>query len=403
MTVCSEIADYEWLTGREAGALLDELAADNSPLHTAVSRLRRRLTQNQTHLLVEQVELRRRATAKFTQAHRMFFTRIGLEQATDEWVACYKSSRFAVTGMNAKGATIADLCCGIGGDLTAFVRNGDAFGIDQDGVAAHIAAMNTGAVVHTDDVLEFNLSGAAAFHIDPDRRPVGRRTTSLETCKPNRASMERLLNHVPHAAVKLAPATEVPTEWRERCELEWISRDGECRQLVAWHGNLARAPGRCSATILSAARRDAPRTIVGLSKQPVPVNEKVDGYVFDVDPAVLAAKLKGVLAAEHQLRALGGGATYFTGRCAIDDAALSCFEVDEVAPFSVTKLAKHLSAHGIGQLEIKKRGIDIDPEKLRRQLKLRGNNSATLLVTQVAKRPTAILAHRVTGSSSERR
>ena len=42
-----------------------------------------------------------------------------------------------------------------------------------------------------------------------------------------------------NAAIKLAPATKLPPDWIARCELEWISRDRECRQLVAWHGNLA--------------------------------------------------------------------------------------------------------------------------------------------------------------------
>src|SRR5437868_1518552 len=95
MTICSDLAEYEWLTGNEAGALLEELAVDQSPLHTTVARLRGRLTSSQTHLLMEQLELRRRAAAKFTQADRLFFTRVGLEQATDEWIAGYKASRFA--------------------------------------------------------------------------------------------------------------------------------------------------------------------------------------------------------------------------------------------------------------------------------------------------------------------
>ena len=46
-------------------------------------------------------------------------------------------------------------------------------------------------------------------------------------------------------------------------------------------------------------------------------------------------------------------------------------------------------------LEIKKRGVDIDPEKLRRDLKLRGDNAATLLITRIAGRATAILAMRL--------
>src|SRR6187431_67707 len=96
MTICSDLADYEWLTGNEAGAVLADLAADKTPLHTAIDRLRSHFTSKQAHLLMEQTELRRRATAKFTQAHQMFFTRVGLEQATDEWVARYKASRFAL-------------------------------------------------------------------------------------------------------------------------------------------------------------------------------------------------------------------------------------------------------------------------------------------------------------------
>src|SRR4051812_17310987 len=135
MTTCSDIADYEWLTGNEAGAVLAELAVDNIPLHTAISRLRGRFTTSQTHLLLEQTELRRRATAKFTQAHQMFFTRMGLEQATDEWVARYKASRFTQRAAGFTPAVFVDLCCGIGGDLQALAANSPAIGIDQDPIA----------------------------------------------------------------------------------------------------------------------------------------------------------------------------------------------------------------------------------------------------------------------------
>ncbi len=118
-------------------------------------------------------------------------------------------------------------------------------------------------------------------------------------------------------------------------------------------------------------------------------------HVFDIDPAVLAAKLKGALAAEHNLSALSASATYLTGDNAITDPALTCFAVDEVLPFRVDKLAKFLRTRNIGQLEIKKRGVDFDPEKLRRDLKLRGDNAATLLITPIGGKSTAILAQRV--------
>jgi hypothetical protein len=118
-------------------------------------------------------------------------------------------------------------------------------------------------------------------------------------------------------------------------------------------------------------------------------------YIFDIDPAVLAAKLKGVLAAEHQLSALSAGPTYLTADHPITDPALACFAVEDVLPFRVDKLAKYLRNRNVGQLEIKKRGVDLDLEKLRHDLKLRGDNTATLLITPIAGRPTAILAQRV--------
>ena len=92
---------------------------------------------------------------------------------------------------------------------------------------------------------------------------------------------------------------------------------------------------------------------------------------------------------------LAAGPTYLTGPTAIGDAVLACFEVDEILTLEIRKLAQHLRTLGVGQLEIKKRGIDVDPEKLRRDLKLRGSNAATLLITQIAGKPTAILAHRI--------
>jgi hypothetical protein len=408
MTTCIDLADYRWLTGNEAAAVLADLAADTTPVHTLVAQLRKQFTATKTHLLMEQTELRRRAASKFTQPHRMFFTRHGLEQATDEWVATYKTSRFHVVESLRDSQShltaftnIADLCCGIAGDLMALARTTTVFGVDRDPITAHFAALNSGVTIYNIDITDADLAHVTAFHIDPDRRSgtrhgsrVSKRTTSLEYCDPSLTFINKLLAQIPNAAVKLAPATDVGREWSERCELEWISRDRECRQQVAWHGALAASPGQHRATIVSSACQSAPHTITGRPKQPVLLTDKPNRYIFDVDPAILAAKLKGALAAEHNLSALSYGPTYLTGPQAIADPALACFEVDDVAPFHITKLAKWLRARNIGQLEIKKRGVDVDPEKLRRDLKLRGNNAATLLITAVAARPTAILAHR---------
>ena len=415
MACCNDAADYDWLTGAEAAALLAELAVSRAPLHAAAEGLRGRCSPARTHLLLEQVELRRRATVKFAAADRMFFTPLGLEQATDQWVARYKASRFAGR------SHVVDLCTGIGGDLLALAEVAAVVGVDRSPIATRLAAANARAALpaelagrvtlETDDVDDTSLADAGAWHIDPDRRPEGHRTTSLAWCSPDQACIERLLAQVPHAALKLAPATVVPDPWQQRCELEWIGRGRQCRQLVAWHGELARQPGLRRATVLTmtdaavgavagvepqaSPQCAAARSVVGQPDEPVAIAPRLDRYVLEPDSAVLAARLVGTLAAEHGLAALAAGPSYLTGPVPVNDAALACFEVEDELPFKTRELSRYLRARNVGTLEIKKRGIDVDPERLRRELKLRGDAAATLLVTPIAGRATAIIARRL--------
>lgn len=400
-----DLADYEWLIGEEAAGVLRDLAdrtasPGSQPLHAAAGQLRRHFSAERTHLLLEQVDLRRRAADKFAAADRMFFTRLGLEQATDEWVARYKAARFAAL---AGTGPLADLCCGIGGDMIALAECGPVVGVDRDPVAACFAAANASAAspeavsanvqVSRGEAESFDARGFAAVHIDPDRRPAGHRTTSVEWNSPNQDAIERLFEDVPHAAIKLAPAAEAPATWAERCELEWIGRDRQCRQQVAWYGELAVAAGKRRATVLARDGRTL-RSIVGEPNQPTPFVEQLDRYLFEPDTAVLAAHLPGVVAAEHGLAIFSAGVAYLTGPQPTDDPAVACFEILDVLSLKPKLLAQYVAKHRIGQLEIKKRGVEHDPKTIRKQLKLSGDRAATLILTKLRRKRVAIFARR---------
>jgi hypothetical protein len=411
MNACNELADYEWLVGGEAAEILADFEKASPPTAGTVERLRRHTSPRRAHMLLELQELRQRGADKFVDAARMFFTRTALEQATDQWVAAYKASRvFGQPAAATSPRIVADLCCGIGGDLLALAGLGPVAAADRDPIAALLAGANARSVLSLEaadrveicvcDVDESALENVAVWHIDPDRRSGNGRTTSLQFSSPNADTIARMLSIVPHAAVKLAPGANVPGDLAECCELEWISRGGECKQLVAWHGALTQSPGRRRATILdtsiaSEANGCKHRTLLGTADTYIPIAAQPDHYVFDVDAAVLAARLKGALAAEYNLRALASGSTYLTGATPIRDAALSCFEVIEVLPCRLPQMARYLRERRIGRLEIKKRGVAIGPHELRRDLKLSGDNEATLLVTYIAGRPAAIVANRL--------
>lgn len=389
----SDLADYRWLVSPEAADWLAR-AAGMDERTLALGGLRRDLGAERARLVAEQVHLRRRAREKFPDAERMFFTRVGLEQATDAWIGAYKAQRFP------SDRPLADLCSGIGGDLMALAaRAPKVRGCDLDPVTALFAAANAGVGVLESDAALFPFEPHSVWHIDPDRRPEGKRTTHVEGFRPDLATLDRLLAEHPDAAVKLAPATRAPEAWSQRAEREWISRGGECRQQVAWFGRLARHAGKRTATVVSQHRTDV-RQVVGSTPEggtdsELPLRAELAAYLFEPDAAVIAAGLIGELAREHGLTGVNSGVAYLTGDRPVADFALDGFAVTDVLPFDRKQLAGLFSQRGVGRLEIKKRGCEVDPELLRKQLRLSGSNEATLLLSPVAGKLTAIVAQRV--------
>jgi hypothetical protein len=64
----------------------------------------------------------------------------------------------------------------------------------------------------------------------------------------------------------------------------------------------------------------------------------------------------------------------------------------DVQPYSVKRLRAELARRQVGIVEIKKRGVDVDPAVLRRELKPSGPNTITVLLARVGDRRLAILA-----------
>ncbi len=391
--------DYRWLVSEAVRPWLerasDELASAPGAALTWLNRARKDLSAARAHLVVEQIELRQRAKGKFALAERMFFTRKGLEQATDEQVAACKASRFPA------GQRAVDLCCGIGGDALALARSGPVVGVDCDVAAGLLAEANARACgwnaeslqVQCLEAASVSVGSFAAWHIDPDRRPQGRRTTRVELYQPPLETIESLRTANANAAVKLAPAAIAPESWRESAELQWLGSRGECRQQVAWFGSLARHPGRRSATIVDAA--GGPYTIVGDADEPIPIAAALGCYLYEPHAAILAAHLTGAICRQHHLAAVSPGIAYLTADHHVSDPGLAAFEVQEVLPFDQKQLKAWCREHRIGQLEIKKRGIDFDPERLRKTIIGTGDNAATLIVTPHAGRTRTIVAARI--------
>ncbi|MGW7412901.1 THUMP-like domain-containing protein [Streptomyces sp. NPDC054863] len=369
------------------------------------TRLRRDHPVELVSAALAQARLRQRAAAKFgaEDAHRMYFTPNGVEQSTRKSVADHRAARFR-TLVPAATPHVLDLCGGIGGDALAMARAGLAVtAVDLDPATCLAARANARALlpdpaaltVVQADVLTYDLTGAQSLFIDPARRSGARgRIFDPEAYSPPLSFSIEAVREVGAGAIKIAPGIPhelVPDDF----EAEWISDNGDVKEAVLWH-----AP--------SSQGRDQDREIVGGTRRatllpsgatlvgrglPNPDVRKVGRYLYEPDGAVIRAHLVAEAAEELEGGLIDETIAYITADALRPTPYATPYEITDQLPFGVKKLKALLREREVGILTIKKRGSAVEPEELRKKMKLSGKNSATVFLTRVAGAPTMLLGH----------
>ncbi|TQJ29677.1 THUMP-like domain-containing protein [Microbacterium sp. SLBN-146] len=346
--------------------------------------------------VVTQARLRTRGRAKFGElADRMLFTRAGLEQATRLGVAVRHAARFRNAGLE----RVADLGCGIGGDALGLAGLGlhvDA--VDVDDVTAAIAAYNLApfgqdATVRQGTAEDSDLSAVDAVWLDPARRTAGHGDTSRTRAEDWSPSLDwsfELSTRMP-TGIKLGPGLD-RTSIPDHVEAQWVSAEGSTIELVLWSGALAREGVRRAALVI---RGEAAHELTASADAADEPPRALGTYLHEPDGAVIRARLIGDVARSLEAGVLDEKIAYLTSDAAVTSPFVQSFRVRETLPADAKKLGQALRSRGIGRLEIKKRGVDIDPAVLRRTLKLKGEEEATLILTRVGAKRIAILADRV--------
>lgn len=400
-----DLAELTALITPEGLRLVDELGPLDSTddVAAAVSRLRAAgLAPDLVSAAVGQARLRTRARAKFGPfADRMLFTRAGLEQATRLEIGARHAGRFRDAGVT----RVADLGSGIGGDSLAFAGIGlDVLAVDADEITAAIAAYNLapfGATVRHTRAEEVDLDGIDAVWLDPARRTAGHTETTrvgADAWTPSLDWVFGLAERMP-AGIKLGPAFDrslLPAGSDSHpVEAQWISVDGSTIELVVWTGPLARPGVRRSALVV---RGGSAAELTASGDADDAAVRDLGAYVHEPEGAVIRARLIGEVARGLNAGMLDPKIAYLTSDAAATGEFapfVQSFRVRESLPNDVKALGRALRERGIGTLEIKKRGVDVDPATLRTRLKLRGDASATLIITRVGAARLTLLTDRV--------
>jgi hypothetical protein len=132
----------------------------------------------------------------------------------------------------------------------------------------------------------------------------------------------------------------------------------------------------------------------GADSEDAPVGP-IGDYLYEPDGSVIRARLIGALARANGAWMASAGIAYLTADVSFESPFARGFRVLEHLPADERQLRQALAARGIGTLEIKKRGVDVDPAALRTRLKLRGEESATIVLTREEGRHVALLVERI--------
>ncbi|WP_244232272.1 class I SAM-dependent methyltransferase [Mycobacterium innocens] len=325
-------------------------------------------------ILVETTLLRRRAADKLADlgdVSSWLFTDEALQQATVAAVALHRARRLA-------GLVVHDATCSVGTELAALRRtSARAVGSDIDPVRLAMARHNLGP--------DADLCRADALHpvtrdavvvVDPARRRGGRRRLRPADYQPALGLLLATYRRR-ELVVKCAPGIDFDQLSRLgfEGEIEVTAYRGSVREACLWSGGLA-APGvRRRASLLDSGEQVTDTEPDDCAVRPA------GRWIVDPDGAVVRAGLVRHYGARHGLWQLDPDIAYLSGDRL--PAGVRGFEVLEQLAFDERRLRQALSALDCGALEILVRGVQVDPDALRRRLRLRGSRPLSVVITRI--------------------
>ncbi len=324
--------------------------------------------------LIETVLLRRRAAARLAGlpgSAKWLFTAEALQQASAAAVARYRAERLA-------GRVVHDVTCSIGTELAALQATAAGLlGSDLDPVRLAMAAHNlAGAVPLCRADALHPISTAPVVVADPARRSGGRRQFDPRAYRP---ALDALLATYADRdlVVKCAPGIDFAALQRLgfRGEITVASLAGSVREACLWSPGLATPGVRRRAVLL-----DSGEQLTDADPDDCPVGA-AGRYLIDPDGAVVRAGLVRHYGARHRLWQLDPAIAYLSGDAV--PAGTRGFEVLEQLPYREKTLRAALAARDCGAVEILVRGLDVDPDALRRRLRLRGGAALSVVVTRI--------------------
>jgi hypothetical protein len=353
--------------------------------------------------MLEQIELYPKWKKKFPQADFLWTNKLALEQSSAPDIAQWKAGLFPPE------SRIADLCCGMGADSFA-LQGHELTGVDLDPERLEMYAHNAKQMGLTAKTLLRDVQekpvDADYFLLDPARRPgSSNQRWQADDFSPSPSSWAQIIQNYKGGIIKLAPGLDFELDFPHT--RVFLGGHRECREQAILCGelHLPQMPkhGGVAAVVLPeafvyCADKEAAHTQAPLSE--------VQDFLWEPHAPLLRAHLFNHFGLQYGFQQIHPRIAYMTSADIPSDAQKADypfrgFRVLEVLQAKTKAIRKAMQEHKITFVEVKKRGMDINPSEW--QKKLNKNNkkadtattSGVLLFSRTSNKHVALLCTRI--------
>ena len=361
--------DIAWLTS-PIGLSITTQAAEFPDSFSAVTKLRQSHPEVDPELIgqaISQANLKLKADPDLP--NNFLLTDDGLQQATRPAVGRYRAEYI----LNRFGQQqIVDLTCGLGFDAYFLAKAGHkVMGIEKDPDVAAIAAHNLkdlNIAVNCADANTVSIpENTQLVFVDPARRnPSGprnmfgqaKRILDPNDWSPSWEFVKQLATNF-RVIAKVAPGMKEESigDW----DAYWISSDGDLVETMLVSGGT----GIRSAVLING---DEVNVIEGGQTS---IAKPVGNFLIVPNSALIRASALNFLAEKYDAGLVNEHIAWLTAESLqgdLDRSGAQFFKINSVEKFNEKTLAKSIASWGAGSLTMMTRGVELDPELLRRKI-----------------------------------
>lgn len=376
-----------------SGQLSDPLAAN-----TALRKAHPELAADQIAAALDQATLFTLASDRYgIDATALLLTRDGLEQGTRPEVATFRAQLIKNIGAH----TVIDMSAGLGFDVRAFIEQGlNVIAIERDPVtAAYLRANAPEATIIEGDSITLidellpQLSSSDVVFVDPARRS-GRRTLDGSRAHPERdperwspswSFVTSLAQRGIRVCAKVAPGfspTLLPSGWSGI----WTSmhRDGVEAMVFSWSDGALRTARMIDEQVTDFSGSG----VVSAEISPILT------FLYEPDVCLVNAQLLDVFChALSGLQRIDADSSWLTSHEPVTHPMVRRYQVLHTLPNDIKALRKSLVNLNVGDITIKSKGMNINTDALRKELKLPTGSPGTIVITTARGARTTVLVH----------